>query len=130
MGGSYTKFEPNLFNKTGLAWTLGESTITQGKWNAEPPKKIPNGGNGTFKAWSQEDCVCNSAGKVVYSMGDGTLVNITWLINYGSAGSYSFSILAQGNNADAYESVEKDSGQQGGGAYSTIKPDLTLQLVK
>jgi hypothetical protein len=130
MGGSYTKFEPKLFNKTGLDWTLGESTITQGKWNTEPPNKIKKGAEGAFKAYSQEDCVCNSAGKVVYSMGDGTLVNITWLVNYGSAGSYSFSMLPLGNNADAYETVTKDPGQQSGGAYSTIKPEMTLQLVK
>lgn len=130
MGGSYTKFEPELVNNTNLDWTLGKEALSKGKWNSKPPRSIKKNDSGSFKAYSQEDCVCDTAGEVVYSMGDGTKVNINWLVNYGSAGSYSFSMLAEGNNADAYETITENDGQKGGGAYSTIKPKLTLQLKK
>ncbi len=106
-------------NKTNRPMTFSEPNVTTGFLDGDPTASVANNESGTFTGSSTSAILSGCGGKVVYSLNDGTLVNMTYwtAYPYGPADSSYYTCGFQGANANRYKVANnnvKTEGSNGG----------------
>jgi len=124
----------NFTNNTNSPMTLSSGTTSEGKWDTQPPASIAKSG-GTGKSVGASSCgdaVNGTAGDIVYSLNDGTLVNVHFYTSYyyGIGDNSVYTIGFQGAKAAAYTSktnsvsTTSSNGSAGKRTTWTLSVDL------
>lgn len=117
-------------NKSNRPMTFSEANATTGFIDGTPTASVENNGSGTFTGSATSGLLSGCGGKVVYSLNDGTLVNITYwtAYPYGPADNSYYNVGFQGANANRYKidnnNVKTDSSNGGAGKRVTWTFDV------
>jgi hypothetical protein len=118
-------------NKTNRPMTFSSDNASTGFIDGAPTASVsPSGGTGTFTGSATSGLLSGCGGSVVYSLNDGTLVNINYwtAYPYGPADSSQYTVGFEGANANYYkkanENVKTDGSNGGAGKRVTWTFDI------
>lgn len=112
--------------------TYSDSNPTTGFIDGTPTDSVANNASGSFTGSSTSGLLSGCGGKVVYSLNDGTLVNMNYwtAYPYGPADSSTYSCGFQGANANRYKiannNVKTDQSCGGAGKQVAWTFDIVL----
>ena len=93
------------------------------------PQDVPSDGveEPIFQAWSRDDSVAGTAGKVNYSIPDCTIFKMTWNIPHAKGTANQFTCKPEGHLADSYTIVISNIDDLDGGAYKRFEPIFKIK---
>jgi hypothetical protein len=117
MGVTWDKMTVTFTNKTREPLTIGDASLSEGKWGTYPPTSIPVDADGTFVAQSRDDELTGPKGYVKYGSPDGTTTIARFELPYGTADRY-LHITFEGSRGGqySYEVTKDDYDRSNGGA--------------